>query len=79
MYNKVKFMSNDPLNRTDGESIDNSNVDTFVINSISYSNTDLNASNIYQDLYISAGTDFSLIFFLNIPTLYLYDSLPTAV
>jgi hypothetical protein len=78
MYSKFKFLKNDPLVRTDGDSYDHSDTDTFAIETVTRSDVEFNPKYLSLDLYVSAGTDFSLVFFLNVPTLYLYDSLPGA-
>jgi len=78
MYSKFKFLSNDPAVRTDGQSEDYSDIDSFTITTVSSLTTSNNNRN-FVDIYASVGTDFSLVFFLNVPTMYIYDSLPVAV
>jgi hypothetical protein len=82
MYSKFKFMSNDPLKRTDGTPLDESDTDTMQIECLHTVAEDRGyigvTSIIDIDSYVSAGTDFSLVFFLNVPTVYKYDSYPQA-
>jgi hypothetical protein len=80
MYSRYKFLNNSSSTRTKGSSVDESDTDAFSIQT-DYSHitgTDWipNPRVNYTDLYVSAGTDFSLVFFLNIPSLYYYGSTP---
>jgi len=79
MYSAYKFMINDPLLRTDGSSIDDSNNDTLHITTVTLGSTTNNQSELVIDTYVAAGTDFSLIFFLNVPTVFKYSSYPLVV
>jgi len=76
MYSRYKFLMNDPLSRTDGTAVDFSNRDTLYITTTTLGSATNNQSELLIDTYVSAGTDFSLVFFLNAPCLYLYSSLP---
>jgi hypothetical protein len=78
MYSRYKFLSNNVLTRTVGDVEDDSDKDTFVITTVSPLTIENNNRN-YLDIYCAAGTDFSLVFFLNVPTLYRYSQVPTAV
>jgi len=76
MYSPFKFLFNDYTTRSRGDSADLSNKDSVRIDH--WYQTETNSYNdVYTDLYVGAGTDFSLIFFLNCPTLCTYDSTPT--
>jgi hypothetical protein len=80
MYSRYKFLNNSSSTRTKGSSVDESDTDAFSIQT-DYSHitgTDWipNPRVNYTDLYVSAGTDFSLVFFLNIPSLYYYGATP---
>jgi hypothetical protein len=79
MYNRVRFFTTDPNSNILGTSQDESNKERCAfqanIKPSASSNTILNSSNV--DMYCSIGTDFSLIFFLNVPSFYCYDT-PTA-
>jgi hypothetical protein len=80
MYSRYKFLNNSSSTRTEGSSVDETNRDAFSIqtNYTHITGTDWipNPRANYLDLYVSAGTDFSLVFFLNVPSLYYYDSIP---
>jgi hypothetical protein len=79
MYSRFKFLGNNILTRTKGSTTDETNTDSFrtsaLVEFIGGSSTDLQFT---QDMYVSCGTDFSLVFFLNVPVVYDYDSFPTA-
>jgi len=79
MYSRYKFLNNSVSDRTLGSSTDESNTDSISITTITQSRTDQSQKFLTIDLYVSAGTDFNLIFFLNVPVFYSYDTLPTEV
>jgi hypothetical protein len=68
MYSRYKIMSNGIESRTLGATEDGSNQDSFEL--ISSGKTEADFYYTGNDLYVSAGPDFSLIFFLNAPTIY---------
>jgi hypothetical protein len=74
MYNRVRFFSTDPKLVTVGSSNDESNKERCKVEAIikpsSTTRTVVASSTI--DFYAGIGTDFSLIFFLNIPSFYVY-------
>lgn len=80
MYSRYKFLGNNVLTRTKGTVVDETDTDGFrtsaLVEFIGGSSTDLQFS---QDMYVSCGTDFSLVFFLNVPIIYVYTAYPTAV
>jgi hypothetical protein len=76
-YSKYKFQSTNPLNANTGVFYDGSNLDAFTLEN-TYAQGG-SAIVIDTDIYCAAGTDFSLHFFLNVPTLYVYRSVPTPV
>jgi hypothetical protein len=76
MYSRYKFLSNSVLSRNNGKWDDESNSDSIAITMLYPTNADLSSDHAHLDIYASAGTDFNLIFFLNVPVLYHYDSLP---
>lgn len=78
MYSPYKFMMNSVLYRTEGNAGDQSDEDSIHIMHI-HSSDNATEQNVPADLFVSAGTDFSLIFFLNTPCLYEYNSYPTPV
>lgn len=79
MYSRFKFLSNTVSTRTVGSTTDESDLDSFEITIIADSNATNSQKYVYADLYMSAGTDFNLIFFLNVPAMWYYDSIPAAV
>lgn len=78
MYNNYKFQMNNPLTRTNGSVLDNSNQDRFEA-SVETTPFNPSASDRYPgfQLYTCAGPDFSLIFFSGVQPIYRYASLPT--
>jgi hypothetical protein len=76
MYSNFKFQMNSALYRSLGIADDGSNTDSILIEH--WYQTQTNSFNdVYTDLYIGAGPDYSLIFFLNCPCLYSLSSYPT--
>lgn len=79
-YSRYKFLQVNSVFRSDGQSIDDSDKDNIVIGTISHiaRSDKLVAEPLYQayDLFISAGTDMSFIFFLSAPSLVRYNSIP---
>jgi hypothetical protein len=71
-----KFQSTEPLFANQGVLGDGSILDAFTLEGDSTfpSSIDANPSLIYS--YVAAGTDFGLYYFLNVPTLYIYSSIP---
>ncbi len=79
-YSRYKFMSNGVAVRTEGGTADDSSKDSIVVEEIAMTNDDVSSLDThFQDLYVGIGTDFNLVFFLNTPALYYYNSMPTAV
>lgn len=81
MYSRYKFLFNVPLSSVagTGRSVDDTAGDTITIATSTYysATTTANVAS-YIDLYISAGTDFSLLFFVGVPRVYQYNNLPAA-
>jgi len=79
MYSRYKFLGNNVMTRTKGTSVDETDTDSFRTSALTEfiggSSTDLQFT---QDMYVSCGTDFSLVFFLNVPIIYSYSAFPTA-
>lgn len=71
-----KFQSTDTLNANQGVTTDGSILDAFTLEGDSTfgASLDVNPPLIYS--YVGAGTDFGLYFFLNVPTLWIYSSIP---
>lgn len=76
MYSNYKFLTNGIYDRTLGSSLDGSDRDTVTL--LAESNSTSVSTNSGVDVYCSAGIDYSLLFFINTPTIYRMDSLPTA-
>lgn len=80
-YSRYKFSYTNPLFRTDGTSIEDSDRDSIIVGTtVHISQAQKGAYTMYQayDLFISAGTDMSFVFFLSAPTMTLYDATPGA-
>jgi hypothetical protein len=82
-YSKYKFRTTTALTNTNGSSEDDSNLDWFQISydltpSADNAGSTTNFSGAGISMYSSAGTDFSPIFFVNVPTLYKYSSIPVS-
>ena len=76
MYARYKFQTNSSLYRTLGTTDDDSNEDSVTIIVVHHPSSEGDNTNSGVDLYCSAGTDFNLIFFLNVPCLFRYASIP---
>lgn len=79
MYSRCKFQANIASSNHLGIADDDSDLDTL---KIEHTSSRTNATHDYlctYDLYTAAGTDFNLIFYLNIPTMYWYSATPTWV
>ena len=79
MYSRYKFLSNNILTRTGGTTADDSDTDAITLNTEIITNTSNDLNKFVADVYVGAGTDFSLVFFLNVPALWRYNSYPTPV
>jgi hypothetical protein len=77
MFTQFKFQSTAPNNANQGVAVDGSILDLFILEG-DYQQTvtggTANNTNIYS--YAAAGHDFSLHFFLNVPTFYVYSVIP---
>jgi hypothetical protein len=77
MYSEYKFISNGTAHRTNGFAADGTDEDCMTVQWTAETSTTTDSANMCVDLYVAAGTDFNLVFFLNVPTIIVYDSLPT--
>ncbi len=81
-YSKYKFRTSSPADATLGSATDESTIDTFYVERIIQPAAN-NVSNGQQystymnSMYVAAGTDFSFVFFLAVPTLFYYSAIPT--
>lgn len=78
-YSKYKFRTTAAGSTNLGSATDDSNLDwiQFMVDYNPAAGLAARLKNSAFQLYVGAGTDFSPIFFVNVPTLYLYNSLPT--
>ena len=76
MYSQNKFMGNNPTYRTEGFATDNSTKDSFRLSATFRAPTTVPTSDsrYFVEMYCAIGTDFSFIFFLNVPTLYICNN-----
>jgi len=74
-YSRFKMYSNSIETRTLGTSYDDSDLDSVYATGEIVSSTAGAMQG--MDIYVSGGPDFSLIFFLNCPTLYRMTTIPT--
>jgi len=77
-YGRFRFQSTALANATGPQTLDDSKFDEFVleVTSDGVSGPDNKGLKIWT--YTSIGTDFGLHFFLNVPTLQGYGTVPTA-
>jgi len=81
MYSRFRMLSNSATENTIGFTNDESDIDTTIISANIAPLTDTTGSNPINTLlysYCSAGTDFTCLYFLNVPTLFHYSVVPTA-
>jgi hypothetical protein len=78
MYSRYKFQDNSIGFRTEGNPIDDTDTDCMEVILYQDIPTGHDFDRFYIDLYMSAGTDFNLVFFLNVPSLYEYNAYPVA-
>ncbi len=82
-YSKYKFRTTSAFYTTLGSSNDDSDRDWYRILATVNPKAESNATNTYAnagfEIFVGAGTDYSPIFFVNVPTLYVYNSVPTTV
>lgn len=81
MYSRFRMQSNAASENTLGNSRDDSDFDSLEVIATAFPVSDSKADPKYMLLfsYASAGTDYTPVFFLNVPTLTRLTSLPTAV
>lgn len=70
MFSRYKWQLNAPAWATLGDSFEDSESDNLFWSAMTYPATGLNPGDLQLISYVSAGEDFSLQFFLNVPTLY---------
>lgn len=72
-YNNYKFSSNNPNYRDVGTAIDNTISDSFTVSTVVPIVTSSSSDSITLDYYCGIGTDFTFLFFLNVPGYALQD------
>jgi len=81
-YSRFKFRNTSAIAGSAGSSTDDTDIDWYQIYTQLNPAADSNATSTYNNLaieiYVGAGTDYSPIFFVNVPTLYAYSSLPAS-
>jgi len=78
MYSRFRFYSTYPLDRRLGVSNDESSIDNMML---SYKFIPLagdNPKNTFVDFYVSAGIDYQLLFFVNVPSFWQF-AIPNTV
>jgi len=78
MYSRYKFISNDILTNTLGAAVDETTDDSLTVAGVTTPIDQGSNTSGGFDYYCSAGTDFTPVFFLNIPVMYYYNSIPAA-
>lgn len=79
MYSTFKFQFTDPSYANQGISSDGSILDQFTLEMLIKKPANNDLEPVMVNNYCGIGTDFSLFFFLNVPTYYIYSSVPTGV
>jgi hypothetical protein len=80
MYSKFKFLSNNVADRNLGETSLDTRTDSYTITNCYITTsvaTERTNNSFIIDTYVGIGTDFSSIFFLNVPTLYYNSTAPS--
>ena len=75
MYTNVKFIMNSPNTRTVGDADDDSLNDAMRVQTLYQTETN-SFNDSFVDLYCAAGTDMSFVFFINVPAVYIYSTVP---
>ncbi len=75
-YSRFRMTSTDPNYLVLGKSTDETTSDSMGVMSVNRPSTNQNANTTHLELYCSAGIDYTLFFFLNIPAVYVYTAVP---
>lgn len=78
MYSRFRFLGTKPTLRNDGIIDDGSNEDNMVISFRCVPTSGQNPVENSIDLYTSIGTDYQLLHFVNVPTFWMYGTIPNA-
>lgn len=76
LYSRYKFQSTNPLTARLGSSDDESNADNVGLILPFKVLNGLNPTDLTIDLYVAAGIDYQLLFFVNVPTIWVYSTIP---
>ncbi len=79
MYAPTKFQVTNPSHANRGIAQDGSLLDQYTLEMLVKTNASNAVTPVMVNNYVAIGTDFSLFFFLNVPTLYIDSSVPTGV
>ncbi len=77
-YGANRFQSTDPSNSTSPGNFDDSQFDEFRLEVLANGVTGPTSNGMTVWAYNGIGTDFGLYFFLNVPTMWIYASIPAA-
>jgi len=78
-YSNEKFQTTNPSIAFIGSAVDGSLYDLFQVNMIVKPPADNVNRTVTLHNFCSIGTDFGAYFFLNVPTIFVYSSVPTPV
>jgi len=73
-YTRFRFQTTNPLNTTNPSNKDGSDIDAYCYDFVSTGNNEPQIVEAYEGI----GTDFGLYYFINVPTLWIYSTNPTA-
>ncbi|ASV51920.1 hypothetical protein 2 [Tioga picorna-like virus 1] len=79
MYARQRFQSTYPLRANRVSNADGSDQDMFVLEGVIKKNMGEPITSVVINSYVGIGTDFSLHYFVNVPTFTRYSVVPTAV
>lgn len=77
-YNLFKFLSTDPTVGNVGSLYESTADDHAVVGFLVKTQPNTPDKQYLMQRYVAAGTDFSLVFFINTPTLFIYSTYPNA-
>jgi hypothetical protein len=76
MYSRFRMTNTNPNTLVRGSAIDESNVDSMGIVVKMHPSTTNDANTNSIEIYTSAGIDYTMFFFLNVPPVYTYAAIP---
>ncbi len=78
-YTPFKFQTTNPRHGTTCSIVDGSIRDQAALQCMMKTNSNAAAYQVLLNNYVSAGTDFTVMFFLNVPTIFYYSATPSPV